>query len=195
VAAVSIPVTVKIRTGWDEASINAPLITQIAESAGAKAITVHGRTRVQGYKGNADWGLIKQCVDVAKTIKVIGNGDVTSGPLAEQLFTETGCDAILVSRATMGTPWIVEDILRHFEGKSPLIMSHKQIMLDHLGYTKDYEDERGAVIAMRRVGCWYLRKGKGTKALRETINRAQSLKEIEKLIANYDWEGVSYDSI
>ena len=195
VDAVNIPVTVKIRTGWDDDSLVAPLVTQIAEAAGAKAITIHGRTRVQGYKGNADWSRIKECVDAANTIKVIGNGDVTSGPLAEKLFVETGCDAILISRATMGTPWIVQDVLHHFEGLPPLNLSHKQIMLDHLEYIRDYEDDRGAVIAMRRVGCWYLRKGKGTKALRETINRAQKLSEIETLIENYNWDGVSYDSI
>lgn len=119
VAAVNIPVTVKIRAGWDESSVNAPLITRIAEEAGAQAICIHGRTRAQAYKGPANWDFIKAAKDAARTIKVIGNGDVLDGPSAQKMFEWTGCDAVLVARGTMGAPWVVEDILRHLEGLPP----------------------------------------------------------------------------
>ena len=116
VAAVKIPVTVKIRTGWDERHINAPEITAIAEKAGAKAICIHGRTREQGYSGHANWDHIRACKEVAKNIHVIGNGDVFDAPSALRMFQTTGCDAILLSRGTMGQPWIIEDIYRALEG-------------------------------------------------------------------------------
>ena len=117
VAAVRIPVTLKVRAGWDEASINAAQITQIAEKAGAKAIFVHGRTRQQAYKGPANWDHIKACKEVATTIQVIGNGDVFTAEAALKMFAETGCDGVLVSRGTMGQPWIVDDIRRALQGE------------------------------------------------------------------------------
>lgn len=108
VAAVKIPVTVKIRAGWDEEHITAPEITKIAEEAGAQAIAIHARTRKQAYKGDANWDYIKACKQVAKKIMVIGNGDVFDADAAKRMFEYTGCDVVLVSRGTMGAPWIVE---------------------------------------------------------------------------------------
>ena len=113
VAAVKIPVTVKIRAGWDEQSINAAEITKIAESAGAKAITVHGRTRAQGYRGPANWDYIKEAKEAANQILVIGNGDVFDAKSGADLFNHTDCDGILVARGTMGQPWIAENIRRY----------------------------------------------------------------------------------
>ena len=106
VNAVNIPVTVKIRSGWDNDSINAPLIAKIAEKAGAKAISIHARTRSQGYSGKADWNIIKQ-VKESVSIPVIGNGDIKSCYDAKRMIEETNCDGIMIGRAALGNPWII----------------------------------------------------------------------------------------
>lgn len=195
VAAVKIPVTVKIRAGWDEESINAPLITQIAEKAGAKAICIHGRTRKQAYKGPANWDYIKACKEVAQSIKVIGNGDVLDGPSAKRMFEHTGCDAVLVSRGTLGQPWIIEDIVRYMEGHpvpERTVEDCRKALLDHFLYTVDYHHERRVAVDMRRVGCWYLKKSAGTRAFRELISKAESLQTVKELILNFPiGEGVA----
>lgn len=194
VAAVSIPVTVKIRAGWDEDSINAPLITKIAEDAGAQAISIHGRTRQQKYTGKANWDHIKNAKAVASSIKVIGNGDVFDASAGLALFEQTGCDAILISRGTFGKPWIAEDVRRLDQGLPLLVPSIKETLLTHFAYTTAYQTDRKALLDMRRVGCWYLRNGTGTKKLRESLNRTKDLKEVETLIENYDWEQTSFNT-
>jgi nifR3 family TIM-barrel protein len=192
VAAVSIPVTVKIRAGWDDDSINAPLITKIAEEAGAKAISIHGRTRKQKYTGKANWDHIKAGKEIAKEIKVIGNGDVFDAEAGLALFNHTGCDAILVSRGTFGKPWIAEDILRLDKDLSPLDYDVKEHLLDHMSLITSYQNDRKALLDMRRVGCWYLRDGIGTKRLRESLNKTKNLKDMERLINDYDWSQTSF---
>lgn len=188
VATVKIPVTLKVRIGWDENSINAPQITQIAESAGATAIFVHGRTREQAYRGPANWAHIKACKDVAKSIKVIGNGDVFTADAALKMFKETECDGVLVSRGTMGQPWIAEDIRRALQGLTPLqvsLESLSQTLLDHFIFSTQFKSERGALVDMRKVCCWYLKNGKGVRDLREKASHATSLLEVEQLIKNF----------
>lgn len=203
VAAVKIPVTVKIRAGWDETQINAPLITQIAEQAGAKAICIHGRTRKQAYKGPANWDYIKACKEVAKTIKIIGNGDVIDGPSAKRMFEYTGCDAVLVARGTMGQPWIAEDIVRYLLGEDPLERSmegRRQTLLKHFLHTLDYHHLRRVAVDMRRVGCWYFKKASGTRGFREAISRADHPDVVKELILNFpvgnclDGEGAESES-
>ena len=188
VAAVKIPVTVKIRAGWDETQINAPAITQIAEAAGAQAICIHGRTRKQGYKGPANWGYIKACKEVAHKIKIIGNGDLVDGPSAQRMFEETGCDAILVARGTLGQPWIIEEIVRCLSGgqlEARSIDACRQALYQHFLHTTEYHPPRRVAVEMRRVGCWYLKKSSGTRAFREAISKATGLAEIEDLILNF----------
>ncbi len=188
VAAVKIPVTVKIRTGWDEHSINAPQITQIAEAAGAKAITIHGRTRAQGYSGFADWNVIREAKLVANKIEVIGNGDVFDAKAAKRMYEMTNCDGILVSRGMLGQPWIYEDIQRHFNGEEPIERGpeeSRKMLYEHFLLIKQYHHERRAIVDMRRVGCWYIKKMRGTKEFRHMIARAQSLEEIENIILTF----------
>lgn len=188
VAAVKIPVTVKIRAGWDENSINAATITQIAEEAGAQAICIHGRTREQAYKGPANWDYIKACKQVAKRIKVIGNGDITDAYAAQKILDYTGCDAILVARGTMGQPWIVEDILNYFEGIEPrqkTIDECRQELLEHFEYTIEYCPEHRALLDMRRVGCWYVKNASGSRAFRGEISKAETLDQVRQLILHY----------
>ncbi len=193
VAAVDIPVTVKIRAGWDEESINACLITKIAEEAGAKAISIHGRTRQQKYTGKANWDHIKAAKEVAQSIKVIGNGDVFDAKAGLALFNHTGCDAILISRGTFGKPWIAEDVRRLDNSEPLMIPDIKEHLLDHMAYITSYQTDRKALLDMRRIGCWYLRDGTGTKKLRESLNRSKDLNEVENMIRNYDWQQTSFN--
>jgi len=188
IEAVSIPVTVKIRAGWDSESINAPLITQIAEQAGAKAITIHGRTRKQGYQGLADRDVIKECKRVAKDIIVIGNGDVVDFDSAKALFDHTECDAILVARGTMGKPWIVQEIIAGYENtKAPefFLEDVKNELLKHYKYIIEYRSEKKAILDMKRVGCYYLKDFTGVKSIRKELNAItspeQALEIIEKI--------------
>lgn len=189
VAAVKVPVTVKIRAGWDEDHIVVSEVTQIAEKAGAAAICIHGRTRKQAYRGPAIWDYIKIAKEAAKNIKVIGNGDVLDGPSAQKIMEYTGCDAVLVARGTMGHPWVVEDILRHFEGFDPVKRSLedcRKALYQHFLFSKQYNSQpKRTVIDMRRVGCWYLKRAAGTRAFREQISHAECLEQVEDLILNF----------
>lgn len=195
VASVKIPVTVKIRAGWDSQSINAAEVTRIAEQAGARAICIHGRTRSQGYKGPANWEFIKQCKEVAGSIKIIANGDINCADSARKVLASTGCDAILLARATMGRPWVIEDIHRSMSGLDPIIRSwqdYKNNFLQHVHHILAYQNERRALLDIRRVACWYLRLGKGTKVLREGINRSRKLSDALILINEYEWEHADF---
>lgn len=179
VAAVSIPVTVKIRAGWDEHSIVCEEITRIAESAGATAITVHARTRAQAYNGPAKWEWITQCKQAAKEIVVIGNGDLHHPSDVAKMHAATGCDAFLVARGTMGQPWFAEDV-----GFLPDSVERNgiEMMKEHFAEIKAYQSDRQAMIAMRRIGCWYLKNTPNAKEIRHQIAHATSLQEIEDLI-------------
>ena len=194
IAAVKIPVTIKVRAGWDETQINAAEITRIAESAGAKAITVHGRTREQGYKGPANWEYIRACKEAAHEILVIGNGDVFDAKSADRMFKSTGCDAVLVARGAMGQPWIVEDILRYLEGQDPIartVADIREELCSHFDLIIRYQPERQALLDMRRVGCWYLKRLEGIKPLRIHINRSASTVESLRAIETFPWHEVA----
>jgi nifR3 family TIM-barrel protein len=191
VAAVKIPVTVKVRAGWDEGSINVAEVTRIAEAAGAKAITVHGRTRAQGYKGPANWDHVKAAKQAARDILVIGNGDVFDAESADAMIQTTGCDAVLVARGAMGQPWITEDILLRLDGKEPVdrgVDTIRSGLLDHFEEILAYQPERQALLDMRRVGCWYLKRLQGVKELRMQINRSTSTRESLAALTQFPWE-------
>jgi len=191
VKAVKVPVTVKIRAGWDEKNINAPEITKIAEQAGAKAICIHGRTREQAYKGPANWDWIRDCKKVAKSILIIGNGDVVDAESAKRMVQHTGCGAVLVSRGTMGQPWIVEEILRLFKGEtctSRTLEDARQELLEHYEKVLNYSSGKRAVVDARRIGCWYLKNSPGTRTFREKISRVESDEEALELIKNFTFD-------
>lgn len=195
VAAVKIPVTIKIRAGWDSSHIVAPEVTRIAEEAGASAICIHGRTRAQGYKGPANWDFIRDCKQASRKIPVIGNGDVFDAPSAKKLFEHTGCDAILLARGTMGKPWLIEEIYRYFSGEEPLVLSgidYRDILLEHLDHIVSYQNERRALLDLRRIGCWFLRGAKNMRHLRESLNRSKSALEIREMIWNYPWHEADF---
>jgi tRNA-dihydrouridine synthase B len=190
IAAVKIPVTVKIRAGWDSSHIVGPQVTRIAEEAGAAAICIHGRTRAQGYKGPANWDFIRDCKMAAKRIPVIGNGDVVDAESARKIFEYTNCDAILLARGTMGKPWLIEDIYRYFSGEAPKErtgIDYRDVLLEHLDHIISYQNERRSLLDTRRIGCWFLRGGKGMRHLRESLNRSTSVLDIRKMICDYPW--------
>ncbi len=197
VAAVKIPVTVKIRAGWDEESLAAVEITKIAEKAGAKAICIHARTRVQAYKGPAHWEWIRACKEAATSIKIIGNGDLMQPEDALRMYEATGCDAFLVARGTLGRPWISEEMVQYFGGeelKKRSLESCRTALMEHFEETLGYHHGRKAVIDMRRVGCWYLKKAQGTREFREKISRASSISEVAELIKHFPLvEGLAED--
>lgn len=193
VAAVNIPVTVKVRAGWDESQINAPAIVSIAEEAGASAIAVHGRTRAQGYSGPANWDHIKACKQAAKSIPVIGNGDIFEAAAAEKMFEYTGCDIILVARGTMGQPWIAQDIVSHLKGEEVPVRTlewAREKLLEHFYSIVAYSqgNVKRALIDMRRVGCWYIKKAVKARDFRLKMSTAQSLQEVEELIKTFPLE-------
>jgi nifR3 family TIM-barrel protein len=191
VSAVKIPVTVKIRAGWDENTLVYEHLVKIAEQAGAKAITLHGRTRKQAYSGQAHWEWIAHAKRVATSIKVIGNGDVFKPEDAMRMLQETGCDGVLVARGTFGQPWIADDIRQLANGKSQprSYQERKSIFFDHFLSALHSSNDRKTIVDMRRVGCWYANRFQGAKMLREALNRASSVQEIEQLIREISVEG------
>lgn len=193
VAAVRIPVTVKIRAGWDTATINAPLITKIVEEAGASAICIHGRTRAQGYSGPAKWDYIKECKEVASTIKVIANGDIFTPQAALEVFEKTRCDAILLARGTMGQPWLIEDIYQFLQTKTVVrrtTLDYKRALEQHMQYVFAYQPPQKALLDLRRISPWYLRVTPGAKHLREAVNHAQNLEQAQAHIEQFVWEEI-----
>lgn len=186
VAAVDVPVTVKIRTGWNEEMINAVEVTEIAEQAGAAAITIHGRTRAQGYTGNADWDHIRACKEKADKILVIGNGDVFDAQSALNMFSHTGCDAILLSRGTMGGPHLIEEIYRLAETGEEKVRDEQEIeeiFQEHFAHVCQYASEKKALIDLRRISCWYLKKMPNAKKRREELMKAKSLEQVHEILA------------
>ena len=189
--AVSIPVTVKIRAGWNDDLINGPEITKIAEQAGAKAIAIHGRTREQGYKGRANRDWIKACKAEAKKILVYGNGDVFDAASARSMFEDANCDAILLARGTLGKPWLIEDIIRDLSDLPPIERTYedyRMLLLQHLDDIEAYHNPKKSLIEMRKIGCWYLKHMEGAKALRDALNRASLLSEARSIIESYEFQ-------
>ena len=159
VEAVDIPVTVKIRSGWDEKSINAVEIAKVIEKAGASAITVHPRTRAQGYSGKADWNIIKQVKENVK-IPVIGNGDIKTCYDAKRMLEETKCDAAMIGRGVLGNPWLIRDCIDYLNGKEikeVTILDKLNMVIKHLNYLLEFKEEKIAILEMRTQIGYYLK--------------------------------------
>ena len=185
VAAVKVPVTVKIRIGWDEAHINAAEVTAIAEAAGAVSICIHGRTREQAYRGPARWGPIKECKAAANKIKVVANGDIFSPEDAERCFKETGADALLIARGTMGNPWIAEQIIDHLEKRPYKIRTSQESCLalqEHINEIKKEKTEKGVILDTRRISGWYIKGIPNAGEVRNALCHAESVSEIDAIL-------------
>ena len=185
VKAIQKPVTVKIRKGFDETSINAVEIAKIIEDAGAAAVAVHGRTREQYYSGKADWDIIRQ-VKEAVSIPVIGNGDVVSGESAIAMMQETGCDGVMIGRGAQGNPWIFSELLDYDKTgvmpPRPSAEAMKEMMLRHARLQIQYKGEYLGVREMRKHVSWYTSGLPNSAKLRGEINQVESYEELEKLL-------------
>ena len=188
VNAVPCPVTVKIRSGWDEKHINAVEVAKVCESAGASAIAVHARTRSQGYSGEADWNIIKQ-VKEAVSIPVIGNGDVTSCYLAKKMLDETNCDAVMIGRGVLGNPWLIKECVEYLEnGTEPKEVTYKDkinMMRRHYELLKEDKGEIVASLEIRMFILYYLKGIKGSKEIKNKICQTKSSEEIFKIIDEF----------
>lgn len=180
VDAVSVPVTVKIRAGWDESSINAVQVAQICEQAGAAAIAVHGRTRMQQYSGKADWNIIRE-VKRAVSVPVLGNGDIRSGEDALRMLDETGCDGVLIARAAQGNPWIFHQVQAAMQGQScplPTMRERVELALRHFNLEAQLHGERGGMLEMRKHIAWYMVGMRGAARMREKINTMEDANQV-----------------
>jgi len=188
VEVLDVPVTVKIRKGWEQENPNAVLIAKVAESAGASAIAVHGRTRDQYYSGEADWNVIR-AVKEEVSIPVIGNGDVHDPEDILAMIEETGCDGVMIGRAAMGNPWIFSRGRVYLQSgsipPSPSIPGRIATAIIHLHSLVDYKGETTGVKEMRKHASWYIKGMRGASEIRMKFNRAVTLCEMEDILIGY----------
>lgn len=182
------PVTVKIRKGWDDSCINAIEIARIAETNGASAVAVHGRTREQYYSGKADWDIIRQ-VKEAVSIPVIGNGDVVGAREAERLLEQTGCDAIMVGRGAQGNPWIFKKIVRYLqEGitiSDPTPEEKIETIIRHMNMLIELKGERTGILEMRSHIAWYIKGMRDAAYTKQKIFQMTDKEEIISLLRSF----------
>ena len=184
-AVTDIPVTVKIRKGWDDDSVNAVEVAKICESAGAAAITVHGRTRQQYYKPPVDYDIIK-AVRESVSVPVIANGDIDSAERAKEVMDITGCDLVMIGRATLGNPWIFSQINAYLENPNvkihtPDLEERLGVMIEHIGNMVEYKGEHMAMLQARKLVVGYFKGMKGAAALRNEAGKIKTLDDLYEL--------------
>lgn len=184
-AVTDIPVTVKIRKGWDDDSVNAVEVAKICESAGAAAITVHGRTRQQYYKPPVDYDIIK-AVRESVSVPVIANGDIDSAEKAKEVMDITGCELVMIGRATLGNPWIFSQINAYLENPNvkihtPDLEERLGVMIEHIGKMVEYKGEHMAMLQARKLVVGYFKGMKGAAALRNEAGKIKTLDDLYEL--------------
>ena len=187
VKASSVPVTAKIRKGWDKDNIVAVEAAKILESAGISAITIHGRTREEYYSGTADWQIIKK-VKEAVNIPVIGNGDIRGKEDAMRMFEETNVDGIMIGRASIGNPWIFEEVVNYLSGNMQRSVTNEErlnVILEHINLEIQEKGESTAIKEMRKHLAYYIRNTKDASKLREKINKIDNKEELVDCLNEY----------
>lgn len=184
-AVTDIPVTVKIRKGWDDDSVNAVEVAKICESAGAATITVHGRTRQQYYKPPVDYDIIR-AVRESVSVPVIANGDIDSAERAKEVMDITGCDLVMIGRATLGNPWIFSQINAYLENPNvkihtPDLEERLGVMIEHIGKMVEYKGEHMAMLQARKLVVGYFKGMKGAAALRNEAGKIKTLDDLYEL--------------
>ena len=188
VKAVKVPVTVKMRMGWDHGSLNAPELARIAEDLGAQLITVHGRTRNQMYKGSADWGFVSK-VKAAVKLPVIVNGDICSIDDAIMALKQSGADGVMIGRGAYGKPWLLRQVMDHFAGRditpTPDLAAQRKLILDHYAAMMEhYGEHAGVPIARKHLG-WYTKGLRGSAEFRNTVNQVDDAKKVVAMLTDF----------
>lgn len=188
VKAVPVPVTVKIRSGWDEDSINAVLVAKVCEKSGASAIAIHARTRSQGYSGLSDWNIIKQVVENVN-IPVIGNGDVKTCFDAKKMLETTGCQGVMIGRAILGNPWLIKQCVDYLEsGTLPKKITYKEkidMIKTHIEMLYQDKDEKEATLELRSMIMYYLKGMPNTHETKLKICKSSSKEQYLNIIDSY----------
>ena len=191
VETVNVPVTVKIRSGWDSNNINAVQIAKLIEKAGASDITIHARTRAQGYSGKADWNIIKQ-VKENVNIPVIGNGDIKTCYDVKRMIEETNCDAVMIGRGCIGNPWLIKETVEYLENNKvitkPTSLDRINMILEHLDRLIKTKSEKQALLEIRTHIGYYLKTVPNSSELKNNIFKTKDINELKKLLEEFKGE-------